>query len=131
MRRVLALLLVPIFSASPGFVPRHLHEYVGHDHPEHHHGLAAHEHHYDKVAHTDDPHLVWESCDPAQHVVSVSTGCISLPNLYVSDSACGNCFISERLVLISSIQTRVDVRVHGPPSGRLIPSRAPPLAIHA
>src|SRR5688572_18452956 len=109
----------------------HTHAYRDHDHPEHHHGPALHEHHHSPVPRHDRAELTLESCDPGQHTVSVFMGCASLPNLHVMDYESGHTRASEPLVLLCSTKDRRDVRVHGPPSHSRIPSRAPPLHLHA
>jgi hypothetical protein len=125
---VLALLLIPALAATSGVTSLlHTHAYNDHDHPEHHHGPALHEHHYSEVAQPDRAEVTLESCDPGEHAVSVSLGWASLPNLHVVDSECGHTFTSDPLIIVCSITDRCDVRVHGPPSHSRIPSRAPPL----
>jgi hypothetical protein len=132
VHRVLALLLIPALTATSGVASLlHTHAYTDHDHPEHHHGPALHEHHHSEVAHHDRAEVTLESCDPGQHAVSVSLGSLSLPNLHMMDSESGHTFASRLLLSVCSIKDRCDVRVHGPPSHSQIPSRAPPLPLHA
>jgi hypothetical protein len=132
VHRGIALLLIPALIATSGLASLvHTHAYRNHDHPEHHHGPALHEHQHSAVADHDRTEVTLESCDPAQHAVSASLGCASLPNLRVMDSESGHTFANEPLVFVCSIKDRCDVRVHGPPSHSRIPARAPPLPFHA
>lgn len=130
VRRLLVSSLAIAFAAtSSGVSTLHTHVYLEHDHPEHHHGLASHEHHTSRVAHTqDDEHgVIGESCeDPGEHAVSISTGAVSSasPELIAAKAACA--FVGAALVPTRSLVDRHDVRAHGPPSHRTVPARAPP-----
>ena len=141
VRRYVACALVQalVISTAAGMA-LHVHEYPGHDHPEHHHGPASHEHHHAPVAdddHHDEaedhrlPALQAGSCDPGQHAVAVTMGYGKVPPLHVDIAELP---LPTVLVPAAPIQcvTRVtDVRVHGPPFDPRIPSRAPPLTPHA
>jgi hypothetical protein len=129
--RLLALLLIPALIATSGAMSLlHTHVYNDHDHPEHHHGLAAHEHH----AEPTDPengtaHL--EGCDPGTHAVSFAFVCASPPHLHAADAGIG-----PPAPLIPELQIEravgyADVRVHGPPSRSQSSPRAPPVNVHA
>jgi hypothetical protein len=126
VRRFLALLVVSALTASSGLASLlHTHAYGGHDHPEHHHGIAAHDHH--RAAPPADAavaHL--ERCDPAKHTIALSFVCApphahdlfaaeaALPTSPTSPAAAEHC------------ARRADVRAHGPPLGADGPPRAPP-----
>ena len=135
VQRVLALLLVPALMVTAGVGSLlHTHVYADHDHPEHQHGLAAHEHHLTPAhppSHDDDRIARIEACDPGKHTVSVASLCAAVPPAPV--------VIAERGVLAlpsPDLQTwqpvgYADVRVHGPPSRSQASPRAPPVALHA
>jgi hypothetical protein len=110
----------------------HTHAYTDHDHPEHHHGLAAHEHHR-STPHQDESdagqHL--KSCDPGQHTVSFVMGCASLPQAHAIDAEFGSLNIVEPLGPFRSISEVTDTRVHGPPPPTQAAPRAPPLNVLA
>jgi len=135
VRRLVALALAQALVLSTASAPSlHVHEYVGHDHPEHHHGPASHEHFHSEIAdhHTsaDDgrhPSVQAESCDPGQHAVAVTMGCAQLRQVHVDVAELPG---PATLALASpgrSPASVSDVRVHGPPFDLGIPSRAPPL----
>jgi hypothetical protein len=93
VRRLVACALVQalVVSTAAG-ASLHVHEHLGHDHPEHHHGPASHEHHHAAIAdedHHDEtedhdlPTLRADSCDSGQHAVVVRMGCAQVPPLHV------------------------------------------------
>jgi hypothetical protein len=116
--------------ASASVAPTlHIHAYVDHDHPEHHHGLAAHEHHSTAttarvdVAH-DKVHV--ETCEPGRHAVSF---------VFVYSASPQYSPILAEVVSPATLSLDVprfhrvkhtDIRVHGPPAGTQSPPRAPP-----
>jgi hypothetical protein len=109
----------------------HVHAYFDHDHPEHHHGLAAHEHHPAGV-HDDDHEeagagLKLESCDPGTHVVTVAMACAQLPPVQVVDGESGDLTVLPELVPQEPWTERTDVRVHGPPGLSQTSPRGPPI----
>jgi hypothetical protein len=110
----------------------HIHLYSDHDHPEHHHGLAAHEH-YRPVPHHDDDdnasHL--ESCEPGDHAVALTMGCTPPPPGHAIDGVCPNLILAGLLVPIRPVNEVTDIRVHGPPPLTQAPPRAPPLIVPA
>jgi hypothetical protein len=127
VHRALALLLIPALIATSGAVSLlHTHVYDDHDHPEHHHGLAAHEHHQ-AARPSDDasPHL--EPCDPAEHKVSFAFVCAAPLQVHVDLSELPGPAIVVPSIPIRSAPVVTDVRVHGPPFAVRIPSRGPPL----
>src|ERR1044071_1983552 len=93
MRRLVACALVQALVVSTALGSSvHVHEYLGHDHPEHHHGPASHEHHHEAVAdddHHDEtgdhglPALQADSCDPGRHAVTAAMGCTQVPQVHV------------------------------------------------
>jgi hypothetical protein len=117
-------------AAGPGSA-LHVHAYTDHDHPEHHHGLAAHEHY--QAAHPDEeddgPHL--ESCDPGQHSVSLVMGCAQPPPVHVLDAVHTGPIVVAPIVPIRSVTEVTDVRVHGPPPRTPFAPRGPPLSFPA
>lgn len=117
----------------------HVHEYVGHDHPDHHHGPATHEHGHlvvaDREHHSveehDDPAIEAESCDPGRHAVTVSMGCAYVPQVHVDFAALPGPTSEAASSPTRSAIALTDVRVHGPPFDARTPSRAPPVNPHA
>ena len=116
----------------------HVHDYTGHDHPDHHHGPASHEHHvYYAVEHREDHHdeeerhggpvASGDSCDPGRHAVAVTMGCAHVPQLQLTIAELpGPAIFAPSTTVRSSIPI-TDVRVHGPPFDTRSPSRGPPL----
>ena len=128
VQRALALFVGVALVAMSSQVSRlHTHAYVGHDHPEHQHGLAAHDHNQ-AVVHEDEddegPHV--ESCEPGRHAVSLTLGCApAMPRVSVHAEP-AQLPVVHRLVLLRIIGTATDARAHGPPLATSGPSRAPP-----
>jgi hypothetical protein len=137
MRRLAAFALVQGLVASAAMGPfLHVHEYRGHDHPDHHHGPASHEHHHSAAAdhdrHSDhedkdQPGLSAESCDPGRHAVAVTMGCAQVPQLQVDIAELPAPSVLVPAAPVGSAVAVTDVRVHGPQFDARIPSRAPPL----
>ena len=138
MRQLVAFVLAHalVVSAATGSL-LHVHEYVGHDHPDHHHGPATHEHehsalgerdHHSTAEHDDHPKVGAESCDPGRHAIAVTLGCAQVPQVHVDIAELPGPTIAAPTAPIRSAATVTDVRVHGPPPfDPRIPSRAPPL----
>lgn len=127
VHRLVTILLGTILAPTSGQVSAlHIHEYTDHDHPEHHHGLAAHAHQR-SAPHQDDDGVHLESCDPAAHAVSLTMGCASLPQVNAVDAECASPSVLEPLVPLRSVSDLTDVRVHGPPGRTQASPRAPPL----
>jgi hypothetical protein len=136
VRRLLAFVLVQAMVASSAMGSSlHVHEYVGHDHPEHHHGPAAHEHHHSETADDhysgpgdrDHPGLQTGSCDPGRHTVAVTMVCAQALQIHVEIAKLPGPAILAPAVSVRSATALTDVRVHGPPFDVGLPSRAPPL----
>lgn len=131
--RVVAILLGLALASTPGRVSAlHIHAYTDHDHPEHHHGLATHEHHRLASLQDDDddaPHF--ESCDPGQHAVSFAMACTPLLQAHAIDAESASPSAFGPLVPVCSVRGLTDVRVHGPPSLTQAPPRGPPLTFPA
>ena len=134
MRRLFACVLVQAMVVSSAMGSSlHVHEYVGHDHPDHHHGPAAHEHHHSAPAddhHTEDrdhPGLQADSCDPGRHAVAATMVCAQAPRIHVEIAELPGPAILAPAVSVRSAIALTDVRVHGPPCDVCIPARAPPL----
>jgi hypothetical protein len=127
---VLALLLIPALTATSGLVSLlHTHAYPDHDHPEHHHGLSAHEHHA-AASHSDDvAHL--EGCDPGKHTVSYAFVCAAPPQVHAADAELTLPATPSVEVQIERTVRHTDIRVHGPPPRTQSSPRAPPLIAHA
>lgn len=128
MDRALALIVgVALVAVSSQVSRLHTHAYVGHDHPEHQHGLAAHDHH-PPVAHQDEddtgPHI--ESCDPGRHEVLLTLGCAPAMARVSVHAEAVQLPVLDRLVPLRIIGTATDSRAHGPPLVPSGPPRAPP-----
>jgi hypothetical protein len=140
VRRLVACLLVQALVASTAMGGSlHVHEYVGHNHPDHHHGPAPHEHHFSVTEHddhsgaedTDHPALHAESCDPGRHAVAVAMACAQVPQVHVEIAELPGPTLLNPAAPVRSPLAVTDVRVHGPPLDFTVPSRAPPLIPHA
>jgi hypothetical protein len=139
VRRVVAYALALALVVSSATVSSlHVHEYVGHDHPDHHHGPATHEHEHSTLAYREHhtspenaPAMQVESCDPGRHAVSVSLGCAYVRQVHVDLAELPGPTLAVPTAAIRSAVPFTDVRVHGPPFDARIPSRAPPLTQHA
>lgn len=138
MRRLVAFVLAQALGVSSAMASSlHVHEYVGHDHPDHHHGPATHEHEHSAWAERDhhsteedDAHQTVgaESCDPGRHAVAVTLGCTQVPQVHVDIAELPGPTTAAPTAPIRSAAPVTDVRVHGPPPfDPRIPSRAPPL----
>lgn len=141
VRRPLAFVLMQALVVSTALAASlHVHEYAGHDHPEHHHGPASHEHHQAAIA-DDDHHDKTEdhalpafrasSCDPGHHAVAVTMGCAQVPQLHMAIADVPSPTIVVPCAVVRSMASVRDVRVHGPPFNCRIPARAPPLTPQA
>jgi hypothetical protein len=140
VRRLVGLLLAHSLVVSSAMASSmHVHEYADHDHPEHHHGLASHEHKHaapaeqDHHSPADDDHPAFqaESCDPGRHAVATTLGRAQIPHAHVDlGELPGPTFIVPAAPIRSATPV-VDVRVHGPPFDARVPARAPPLTPHA
>jgi len=130
VRRIAAVVL-GLAVASSGLQPGlHVHAYTDHDHPEHHHGPAVHDH--DEIEQHDEAGDVrLDECDPAQHVLTLAALCVAAPELSLFDDALKPSAIrAPRLSsLVASHLT--DVRVHGPPLDARLAPRAPPVSLSA
>lgn len=127
MQRALASLLIPALIAASGVLSLlHTHTYNDHDHPEHHHGLAAHEHHAGP-AHPDDGTAHLEGCDPARHVVSLAVFCAQPPQVHAAHAEVTLPATLSPEVQIERCVLHTDVRVHGPPPRTESSPRAPPV----
>jgi hypothetical protein len=127
VHRALALLLIPALIGTSGVMSLlHTHAYDDHDHPEHHHGLSAHEH-STAPSHPDDGTAHLEGCDPAQHVVSFVFVCAAPPQLHAVDAELTLPATPDVKTQIERGVRHTDVRVHGPPPRTQSSPRAPPL----
>ena len=141
VRRLVACAIVQALVLSTAAeASLHVHEYLGHDHPEHHHGPASHEHHHAAIAdddHHDEtedhdiPALQADACDPGQHAVAVRMGCAQAPPLHLDIAELPGPPILVPAAPVQSVAPVTDVRVHGPPFDSRIPARAPPVTSQA
>jgi hypothetical protein len=137
-RAVATILVVAALSVFGSASALHVHVYADHDHPDHHHGPAAHSHvtthqhgvHPDvhgAVEGVDESSARIESCDPAAHSTPVVFTCVSAhaPNPPLVSA-------TVTVPLAPPVQrwrrvTPSDVRAHSPPGLTDSPLRAPPL----
>ena len=141
MRRLVAFVLAQALVASSAVSSSlHVHEYLGHDHPDHHHGPATHDHedptfvdldHHSAGKEDHELAVEADSCDPGRHTVSVSMACASVTQVHVYLAKLPSPRIVVPTAPIQSAIAITDVRVHGPPFDARIPSRAPPVNPHA
>jgi hypothetical protein len=134
--RVFTMLAALAALAASGPVSMlHVHAYEGHDHPDHHHGPAAHSHdeadhdrHRDESPGATSIHL--ESCDPGEHAVPVVFTCVSpiAHQAPLADGAVAVLIVAPDVA--SCCATLSDVRAHSPPRLTDAPLRAPPV-VHA
>ena len=137
MRRFVAFVLMQALVVSTATVSSlHVHEYFGHDHPEHHHGLASHEHddtelpdldHHVGSVDEDQEEIEAGPCDPGRHAFAVTLGCAHVPLVHIEFAEGAGPTVVAPIAPIGSATPITDIRVHGPPSNVRIPSRAPPL----
>jgi hypothetical protein len=131
VHRFVAILLGTILASTSGHISAlHIHAYTDHDHPEHHHGLAAHEHHRSSP-HQDHDASRLKSCDAGRHAVSLTMAFAPLPQVNAVDAECASPSVVERLVPLRSVPDLTEVRAHGPPPRTQGPPRAPPLSFPA
>ena len=138
MRRLVAFGLIQAMVVSAAAASSlHVHEYAGHNHPEHHHGPASHEHghqhhappdpdHHVEGVHEDHPEMEGEPCDPGRHAVAVTLGCTDITQVHIEIAELAGPTVIAPTALVRSAGPITDVRAHGPPFDRT-PSRAPPL----
>ncbi|HET7695078.1 MAG TPA: hypothetical protein VFK57_05165 [Vicinamibacterales bacterium] len=138
MRRLIAMVLAAaLVTATAAAASLHVHEYAGHDHPEHHHGLAAHRHaaaappHADRRLDDHGPHFEAISCDAGRHAVTARTVCASVPSVEVAVAELPGPALAVPAAPARSALPITDVRVHGPPAPGRLPARAPPASLPA
>jgi hypothetical protein len=118
--------------ATSGLASRlHTHAYDDHDHPEHHHGLTAHEHHTAPARPDAAPRRL-EDCDPGQHAVPFAfMFAAPAPPPALAAEVLDLLTTAAPAPRIGAAGRHADVRVHGPPARTQAPPRAPPLLAHA
>jgi hypothetical protein len=129
VRRLAALLLVPSLLAMSG-PALHTHAYDDHDHPEHQHGLASHEHLDDVAARRDDGGTHVEGCDPGEHAVEVAFLSAAPQPPPAVEGVSNLATLARPITRHGPAVRHTDVRAHGPPSRTQSSPRAPP-PIHA
>jgi hypothetical protein len=137
VRRLVVFVVVQALAVSTSMSSSlHVHQYFGHDHPDHHHGPAAHRHDHPAVVDrdhhadpADDEPAAWqaERCEPGQHAVSVSMSCACIAHGHVDFAELYGPTVAVPGAPIRSAVQFTDVRVHGPPFDGRIPARAPPV----
>jgi hypothetical protein len=131
VHRALALLLVPALIATSGMPSLlHTHAYDDHDHPEHHHGLSAHEHHA-PASHSEGGGARLEGCDPGKHAVSFAFAGAAFTKSHAVNAELTLTATPTPEIRIDRRVRPTDVRVHGPPRRTQASPRAPPLIAHA
>jgi hypothetical protein len=107
----------------------HVHADAGHDHPEHHHGPAAHSHADDQGAHTRQvpAQRSMAACHAGDHEVLVRAASI-VAKPFEDGLVALPASSSPATEVRRSIRIRhADVRVHGPPPHTPSSPRAPPV----
>jgi hypothetical protein len=122
------LALAALAASGPGAM-LHVHAYEGHDHPDHHHGPAAHSHgqgdHYEHQDKKPGPRI--EACDPGAHALTVVFTCVS-PTAHqapLADTTVAD--VTSPATVVVRGATITDVRAHSPPRLTDAPLRAPPV----
>jgi len=128
-RLIVVLLGIALASTWGQASALHIHAYTDHDHPEHHHGLAVHQH--ETKSHQADSSSRLESCDPGRHTVPLVFLCASPPQAQASDSEFVSPAVPAPVPRLDGAIDITDVRVHGPPHLTQASPRAPPLSIPA
>lgn len=107
----------------------HAHDYAGHIHPEHHHGLAAHHHDRHAQWHNGDGEetLHVEACEPGMHRVAAVFLSSAPSPIHHADTvftlvAAG--YVPPPTPATAAVLR--DVRVHGPPPRTPESLRGPP-----
>ena len=103
----------------------HAHVYADHDHPEHRHGLAFHEHHH-AVDHETFPRAGMAPCEPDGHVVSLRLTYGKVRTVDGAGLMPSAAQLPEPDLTLAPVAARRDIRVHGPPRLTDGPLRAPP-----
>lgn len=131
VQRLPAVVLGIILAASAGQSPvAHTHLYRGHDHPEHQHGLAAHEHQVE-APHDSGEGVHLEGCDPGEHAVSIVLFVAPPPQAPAVDAEFVAPAPATPALQLHHTVDITDIRVHGPPRRSQASPRAPPLSIPA
>jgi hypothetical protein len=141
VRRFLALVLaaaLPLSAASS--VSLHVHEYLDHEHPEHQHGIAAHDHRDARLLHSD-PHTAANDdhplsieagpCNAGSHAVGITIVGASLPDVRVDVAGLPGPALAGPRAPVRSALRITDIRVHGPPFLHRLAARAPPVSLPA
>jgi hypothetical protein len=131
VQRLLAVVLGMTLAASAGQSPAaHTHLYRDHDHPEHHHGPAAHEHQID-ATHDSGEGVHLESCDPGEHAVAIVLFVVPPPQAPAVDAEFVAPAPAAPALQLQHTVDITDIRVHGPPRRSQSSPRAPPISIPA
>ncbi len=132
VERLIGGLVALVLTMSPGQVPQlHIHWYTDHDHPEHHHGLAAHEHSV-SGARTTGADLLLKDCDPSRHKITFSFACAAPPRASWLDAELVTPVVrAPEPPPLHSLVDLTEIRVHGPPPRTQSTPRAPPSSVPA
>lgn len=126
VRRIVAALLIPAFLGISSLVALlHTHVYEAHEHAEHQHGLAAHEHH-SRPAHRPEAAPIIERCEPGLHAKAFTFIATTPQPIPTIDAALIPAVLKVPAPPIKRALAPADVRVHGPPPRGPSSSRAPP-----
>ena len=137
MRRLVAIVLVQTLVLTMATASSwHLHAYSDHDHPDHHHGPASHEHRVtaDAVPHAehsaDQDSIRVEPVpqdDPGRHALGFSTGATCGQRVEITVAILPGPALMDPGAPTWSALAPTDVRAHGPPATVCTSPRAPPL----
>ena len=125
LRSIAAVVCVGWLALGASLPSLHAHVYADHDHPEHRHGLAFHEHHH-VVDHGAFERTGIAPCEPDGHVVSLQLSYAKVRIVDGAGLASSAAPLPEPDLVLAPAAARRDVRVHGPPRLTDGPLRAPP-----
>ena len=103
----------------------HTHAYGDHDHPEHHHGLAVHDHQR-LDHHAAESTARVEGCDPGRHAIAISFGCLPPPQALTVDAVDAMLAVIGPDLTTDARVSLTEVRAHSPPLHKRTSPRAPP-----
>jgi len=128
------MLSIALVTLSGVSALQHVHAYGGHDHPEHHHGLAAHAHKTSVHVHHDAADMAvpqLEGCDAGEHAVSAAFTYVPAHQVQTLAPVADVVALFVPPVTVVGRTPAVDRRAHSPPGTADTPLRAPPLVVPA
>lgn len=129
MRQLSAIVCTAWLAVGASLPTLHAHVYAGHDHPEHRHGLAFHEHLHEghpATASAEARRARVAPCEPDEHVVSMRATVVKTHDRAIVYLPSTGARGAEPTAVRAAWSARRDVRAHGPPRLTDGPLRAPP-----